>query len=58
MNERSKQNIADIGIELINFHFEQQAGEPMWRFSQAVEDVITRCERIHPDIVKMIHEEI
>ena len=58
MNERSKQNIADIGIELINFHFEQQAGAAMWQFSQAVEDVISRCEHIHPDIVKMIHEQI
>ena len=58
MNEQTKRNIATLGIELLNFHFERQAGEPMWQFSQAVEDVIIRCERIHPDIVKMIHEEI
>ncbi len=58
MNEQTKRNIATLAIELINFHFEQQAGEPMWQFSQEVEDILTRCEHIHPDIVKMIHEEI
>ena len=58
MNEQTKRNIATLAIELINFQFEQQAGEPMWQFSQEVEDILTRCERIHPDIVKMIHEEI
>ncbi|WP_162560320.1 hypothetical protein [Tritonibacter mobilis] len=58
MNEDTKRHIADIAIELLNFHFERQAGEPMWQFSQKVEDVITRCEHIHPDVVKMVHEEI
>ena len=58
MNEQTKINIATIAIELINFYFEQQAGEPMWKFSQAVEDVIRRCEVIHPDIVEMINDEL
>ncbi len=58
MREDRKRNIATLAIELLNFHFEQQAGEPMWQFSQEVEDVITRCERIHPDIVAFVHEEI
>ena len=58
MREDTKRHIATLAIELLNFHFERQAGEPMWQFSQAVEDILTKCERINPDVVKMIHEEI
>ncbi len=58
MTEDTKRNIATLAIELINFHFEQYSGQQMWQFSQAVEDVISRCEHIHPDIVAFVHEEI